>query len=311
MATAPPPRLLVAALLAAAGSVDAQIARRSDRGRTPPIRAEVNLVLVPVTVTDRHGAYVGGLTKDSFTVLEEKVAQPILSFASEEAPCSLGLVFDVSGSMKGKIAAAYQSAGELLRHGNLSDDAFLMTFADGPEMRQGFSDAFHQLADRLRLVKPGGRTALVDAVYLGLNRMRPARHSRRALILITDGIENHSRYSKPELLSYAREADVQVHSIGIYDPPATMKPIELAREREALRLLEDLAKATGGLHLVARNNEEGVRAATRIAEALRHQYLLGYQPPAAGDARWRRIQVKLDVPNTRVYARSGYYPPGQ
>lgn len=188
--------------------------RRSDQDR--PIRVDVRLMLLPVTVVDEaSGQIVNGLHQEQFSVLEDKKRQPIVAFSTEDSLCSVGLLFDTSGSMEHKIDRARLAMTHLFEVLNPQDEAFLMTFADHPENRTEFTSRFQTLLNPLLFEKPTGQTALVDAVYLGLQKLRDAKNPRRALVVISDGGDNDSRYSSRNLFQYAIESDVQVYALGI------------------------------------------------------------------------------------------------
>jgi len=278
------------------------------RERVPSIRSDVRMVLVPVTVTDRRGEVLTGLAQQQFKVFEEKTPQPIASFKEEDAPCSVGVVFDVSGSMKPKLAQARAALKAFFESANSADEAFLMTISSNPGEVSGFTAQFGDLLDRIQFRKAAGSTAFMDTCYLALNRMRGAHHARRALLVISDGMDNHSRYSQGELKNMALEADVQIHTIGLYDPPRTKKPIELQEERRGILLLEGISRETGGLHFVAANESDIQQSVTKIGRALRNEYVIGYRPMTVErSGKWRQIQVKTTLPDVRVNARSGYY----
>jgi Ca-activated chloride channel family protein len=296
-------RFVAAALLAALPGPARQLAHS---GRESNIRLDVNLVLVPVTVTDRRGASVMGLGKDQFRIFEDKIPQEIVSFAREEAPVSVGVIFDLSGSMKTKIDEARRSSVALFRTAAEGDEAFLVTFSNHPEMQTGFTGDFQAIQGDLMQSKVRGSTALVDAVYLGLNRMRRARNNRKALVIISDGMDNHSHYSKPEMMALAMESDVQIYTVGIFNPPPNAKAIQMGQERDGLALLEDLSRVTGGLHFGINGTSDIPAVADRIGDVLHTLYVIGYHPPDNGE-RFRKIRVKATVPNVRLAARPGYY----
>jgi len=272
------------------------------------IRADVDLVLVSAVVTDRKGASVTGLAADQFTILEDKVPQPILSFSKEEVPCSVGVILDLSGSMRQKLSAATSAIRAFLKGFNPEDETFLMAVSSRPESLLGFTDDAGSLQNRLIDPRAEGSTALIDTVYLALNRMHAARNGRKALFIVSDGMDNNSRYSKTELLRTVQEQDVQIHTIGIAVRSPGKKPIELAEVSRGLALLTDLADQSGGLNFTV-VNEEGIQpATTKIGQAIRDQYIVGYRPTNKPDAgKWRSIQVKVTVPQLRAYARKGYY----
>jgi len=296
-------------------------AQETRRGPSTVLRADVKMVLVPVTVTDRRGAPVSGLEQKSFTVLEDKVPQKIVSFSSEDTPSSVGVVLDISGSMRHTLGAAKDIVQAFLRTANREDEFLLLTVSTQPEATPGFTTDVADLEQSIGTVKPGGMTALIDTVYLGLNRMKEARQPRRALLILSDGIDNQSRYSESELLRVALEADVQIYTV-IFDtgaaggaagtvpfrPSMIAKPGARGPEQQGPEMLEKLSDKTGGLHFHVRNAAEANEAVTNTGQALRSEYVLGYQPADSGTSgKWHRVQVKLDRAQVQVHARTGYY----
>jgi Ca-activated chloride channel family protein len=300
---------MIAGAVAAVATSATEI--RTAQRRSAPLRVDVDLVLIPVTVMDHAGRTVSGLRPEDFTVLQEGTPQRIVSLSIENTPASIGSILDISGSMKRSVAAGYSVIQALLKGADADDEALLLTFSDRPTLLADLTPDFDRLERVLQSARPGGRTALIDAVYFALDRMRSARHNRKGLVVVSDGSDNYSRYSKSELMVRAMESDVQIHTIRIGDPPLNKKPIELVQEHRAARLLEDLARATGGLHFVIRSTEEAGATTEKINRALHNQYMLGYYPPDNGPSgAWRRIQVKLEKRNMRLYSRSRYFVPG-
>ena len=282
----------------------------------PKFRADAQLVLVPVTVTDHYGKTIQGLHQENFTVLDDQTRQQIASFSTADAPCSVGLVLDISGSMRDSLHTVKEVTRAFLGTANLEDEFLLLTVSTNPEPITGFTKDLSSLETKIDSTRPGGATALIDTVYLALSRMRNAGQPRRALLILSDGMDNHSRYSKSELMRTALEADVQIYAIitdGIPDrtflvrPAMVRKPWDNGEQNQGRSLLEDLADKTGGLHFRVRSEGAG-DAALKAAKAIRSQYVIGYQPDGPGDSgKWHRLQVKLDVPHLNVYARNGYY----
>jgi Ca-activated chloride channel family protein len=284
-------------------------------------RASTQLVLVPVTVTDRYGKSIEGLQAKDFNILEDQVSQQIVSFAADDAPCSVGLVLDISGSMRNALDSAKGVAQSFFRTANPEDEFLLLTVSTQPDATSGFTSDIADLEESIGRTKPNGMTALIDTVFLGLNRMRKAKRPRRALLILSDGMDNYSRYSKSELLRLALEADVQIYTIifdnGIpgastgsvpFRPIMIRKPGDQGEQHEGAHLLEELSEKTGGLHFHARNDTEAKEAAVKAGRALRNEYVIGYQPASSGDTgKWHRIRVKSNVPKLNVYARNGYY----
>jgi Ca-activated chloride channel family protein len=282
----------------------------------PKFRADTQLVLVPVTVTDHYGKTIEGLREENFTVTDDQAPQRIVSFSAADAPCSVGLVLDISGSMRDSLHTAKEVMRAFLGTANPEDEFLLLTVSTNPEPISGFTQDLSSLERSVESARSGGATALIDTVYLGLTRMRDAARPRRALLILSDGMDNHSRYSKSELMRAALEADVQIYTIvtdGIPDgtfpvrPAMIRKPWDNGEQNQGRSLLEDLADKTGGLHFRVRNEGAG-DAAMRAGQAIRNQYVIGYQPLDPGDSgKWHRLRVKLDVPRVNVYARNGYY----
>jgi Ca-activated chloride channel family protein len=280
-------------------------------------RANTEMVLVPVTVTDHYGKTIEGLHGEDFTVFDDQSPQKIVSFSTVDAPCSLGLVLDVSGSMRDSLSTIKEVTRALLGTANPEDEFLLLTVSTDPEPISGFTGDVAALETSVQSARSGGATALIDTVYLGLTRMRKAGRPRRALLIVSDGMDNHSRYSKSELMRAALEADVQIYTIttdGIPDgtfpvrPAMVRKPWDNGQQNQGRSLLEDLADKTGGLHFRVHNDAGATEAAMKVGHAIRNEYVIGYQPPDPGDAgKWHRVRVKLAVPHLNVYARNGYY----
>jgi len=278
---------------------------------TKAIKVDVDLVLVPVTITDPMNRLVTGLDKENFTVLEGKDPQEIRHFSSEDAPVSLGVIFDLSGSMGSKIERAREAVVEFFKTANPDDEFFLITFADKPEQLSDFTQSVDDIRGKLVYTIPKGRTALLDAIYLGVNKMRKAKYQKRALLIISDGGDNHSRYTESELKSVIKEADIQIYAIGVYD-----HYFQTNEEKLGPVLLSDIAELTGGRAYAIDNPNDLADVATKIGIELRNQYVLGYRPTnATHDGKWRKIKVKLTppkgLPPLRVFAKTGYYAPSE
>jgi len=276
---------------------------------TKPIRKDVDLVLVPVTVTDPMNRLVTGLEKENFLLTDSGQPQEIRHFSSEDAPISLGVIFDISGSMSNKIDKSRDAVVEFFKTANPQDEFFLVTFADKPQLLADFTSSIEDIQDKLVYAVPKGRTALLDAIYLAMSRMRKAGHQKKALLIISDGGDNHSRYTEGEIKSMVKEADVQIYAIGLYD-----REFKTAEEREGPALLTDISDVTGGRTFTIGSPNELADVATKIGIELRNQYVLGYRPTnPSRDGKWRKIKVKLNppkgLPPLHVYAKTGYYAP--
>jgi Ca-activated chloride channel family protein len=271
-------------------------------------RADSTLVLVPVTVVDRRGAIVNGLTRDAFTLFEDGAPQEIRSLSEEDAPVSIGIVLDLSGSMKRVLGTAKESLMNLLNDANPGDEAFLNGVSTRPLAYSGFTRDFGGILDRVAFEDAGGDTALVDTIYDSLRELRSGVHPRKALLVISDGMDNHSRYSRGELLERAVESDAQIYTVaaGGAAPPYS-KPIELTEEKRGLLFLDELAAKTGGMSFIVRDRSDIAKAAASVARALRNQYTIGYAPRDDGSGgKWRKIKVKVAGSGMRAYARTGY-----
>jgi Ca-activated chloride channel family protein len=266
---------------------------------------------VPVTITDPMNRLVTGLDKDNFELFEGKDQQQIRNFSSEDAPVSIGVIFDMSGSMSSKIDRAREAVAEFFKTANPQDEFFMITFSDQPQEVSDFTQSVEDIQGKLIFSVPKGRTALLDAIYLGVSKMRQAKYQKKALLIISDGGDNHSRYTESEIKSLVKESDLLIYAIGIYDH-------YFASEEERLGpvLLGDVAELTGGRAFTIDNPNDLADVATKIGIELRNQYVLGYRPNKPGhDGKWRKIKVKLlaprGLPPLRVYAKTGYYAPSE
>lgn len=280
----------------------------------PTFSVDSGLVLLPVTVTDGRGATVTGLTKGQFQVFEDNVPRSIASFGEEDVPVSIGIVFDTSGSMQGVLKRSQEILRRFIDEANPQDEASLVTVSTRPGAEVPFTGDLGTIPQHLLSTEAFGGTALVDAIYSAVIGTRKAHNGRKALLVISDGMDNHSRYSKPELMSLALESDVQVYAISVFDPPLNRKPIELKEEREGLAFLEELARRTGGVALVARGERDAEEAAAKISRAMRDEYVIGLAPSTAdsassesGPGRWHPLRVGLDRSGVKTWSRSGYF----
>jgi len=277
--------------------------------RVRPLKVAVDLVLVPVTITDPLNRLVTGLEKENFQLFEGSASQDIKSFSSEDAPVSLGVIFDSSGSMSSKMDRAKDAVVEFFKTANPQDEFFMITFSDEPEVVNDFTSSVDDIQGKLVFTVPRRRTALLDAIYMGVSKMREAKYPKKALLIISDGGDNHSRYTENEIKALVKEADVMVYAIGIYD-----RYFQTQEERLGPELLGEIAELTGGRAFTVENPNDLADVATKIGVELRNQYVLGYRPTVvARDGKWRKIKVKLlppkGLPPLRVYARTGYYGP--
>ncbi len=273
----------------------------------PRFRADTHLILVPVTVTDSRGSNIKGLSAESFTLLDNRQPQPIAAFYSEDARSSIGIVLDVSGSTKGILQQGKAAVHAFLELANPEDDFFLVTVSSNPRMLADRVNDPRQIDDLVRWEKAGGDTAVCDTVYFALDQARSRPKSRRALLVISDGMDNHSHYSKQDVMREVVESDTQIYTIALNTPGAGVKGLAMLEIQRGLALMDDLAEKSGGLSVHLRGHEDPSAAAARISAAIRNQSVIGYQSPDTGRSeQWHRIQVKVNLRRANVYARSGY-----
>ncbi|MCC7157146.1 MAG: VWA domain-containing protein [Bryobacterales bacterium] len=280
----------------------------------PNIRVDTNLVLIPVTVTTPLNQFVTGMEKENFRVLEDKVEQEVAYFASFDAPLSIGLVFDASGSMNNKLFKSRQAAAQFFKTANPEDEFFLLQFNDRPQLLVPFTQQTEEIQNRLTFTQAKGRTALLDGIYQALATLKKGRNPRKALLVISDGGDNSSRYTESEVRNRLREADAQIYAIGIFEPMGARG--RTAEELSGPNLLNELAEMTGGRHFPVDNINELPDVAAKIGIELRNQYVLGYiSKNQVRDGKYRRVQVKLNqprgMPPLRALFRQGYYAPSQ
>jgi VWFA-related protein len=278
------------------------------------IRVDTNVVLIPVTVTDPLNRFVTGLDQDAFKIFEDKQEQKVVSFGSEDAPLSIGIVFDTSGSMGPKLEKSRQAVSEFFKTANPEDEACLVVFNDRPELTTPLTHNLEEIQNRLVFTQSKGRTALLDGILLGLHTIKKAHNPRKALIVISDGGDNSSRYTEGEIKNLVKESDVQIYAIGIYEPVQSRG--RTPEELQGPGLLSDISEPTGGRHFVVENLNELPDVAAKIGIELRNQYVLGYSPSnQARDGKYRKVNVKLvqprGLPPLHAFWRTGYYAPTQ
>jgi Ca-activated chloride channel family protein len=290
---------------------------RKDTAGTPfkpggTIHFDVDLALVNVTVTDPYNRLVTGLEPDNFRVFEDNIEQEVVNFSAEDVPISIGVIFDFSGSMSNKVGKAREAAVQFFKTANPQDEFFLVSFNERAELTSSFTNSVEDLQSRLMLTAPKGRTALLDAIYLGLSQMRGAHNAKRALLILSDGGDNHSRYNESDIKRLVREADTQLYAIGIFDPLGYRN--RSSEELSGPSLLSEVTEMTGGRVFAVEKLDELPDIASKIGMELRNQYVLGYRPSnKAHDARWRKLKIKLRAPKglppLSVYSKTGYYAP--
>ena len=278
------------------------------------LRLDVELALVNVTVTDPYDRLVTGLEPENFRIFEDNVEQEIVNFSSEDVPTSIGVILDLSGSMANKVGRAKQAALEFLKTVNPQDEFFLVGFNERAQLLSSFNNNVEDLQSRMLSASAKGKTALMDAIYLGISQMQAAKNGKRALLIISDGGDNNSRYNEKDIKRVVREANTQLYSIGIFDPfEYRSRTLE---ELNGPTLLSELTELTGGRSFTVENLSDLPDIAAKIGAELRNQYVLGYRPShKAHDARWRKIKIKLRTPKglppLTAYAKTGYYAPSR
>jgi len=286
----------------------------SPEEQSPRFSAETTLVLVPVIVSDPLNRFVLGLQKQDFHLLEDGAEQTISHLSGEDTPLSIGLVFDTSGSMGDKLRTSRQAALRFLTTMNPQDEAFLIQFSDQAQLAVDFTNRTDDIENSLNNVSPGGLTAMLDAAELALRTMKKAKNPRKAILIISDGGDNNSKYTAAQIESLVREADVQVYAMGIFEP--SLFPALTKEEISGPRLLSELAEQTGGRAFSASDPSDLPNVAVRIGIELRNQYVLAYTPKnQKKDGKYRKVVVKVDKPagisDLKVHWRLGYYAVAQ
>jgi Ca-activated chloride channel family protein len=299
-----------ALMVARAGRSQTSQATSTDKGQNQTLKVDVDLTLVNATVTDTLNRYVSGLESEHFQIWEDKIEQKIAYFSSEDVALSLGMIFDVSGSMKDKISTARDAAVTFLKTGNPEDEYFLVEFANRPEIASDFTTDISKLQSKIIFTPAKGMTAMYDAVYVGLEKLKTGNNPKKALLLITDGEDNRSRYTFQNVKDFVKEQDVQIYAIGITDEWNS----QLSAGRTGRAMLEELADLTGGRAFFPDSVYELEDICTKIAIELKNQYVIGYHSTnPAKDGKWRKLRVKVNPPkgiqHLNVKSKAGYYAP--
>jgi Ca-activated chloride channel family protein len=276
------------------------------------IVVDTTLVVIPVTVTDPMNRFVLGLEKKDFSIFEDGAEQKITHFSGEDAPLSVGILFDTSGSMDLKTDTSRRAVSEFLKTMNGQDEMFLIQFSDKPEVVQEFTSSTKEIDDRMGSLKTGGLTALLDAVELGVREMKKAKNPRKALVVVSDGGDNNSRYTATDIKDIVKEADTQIYAMGVFEP--NFFPALSAEQVSGPRLLAQIADQTGGRAFGASEFSQLPGIAERIAIELRNQYVLAYSPTnKERDGKYRKVEVKMrqqkGLPALKARWRLGYYAP--
>jgi Ca-activated chloride channel family protein len=268
------------------------------------LRVDTNLVLVPATVNDALNHPVTGLEKENFKVFDDKVEQTITSFSSEDEPIALGFIFDTSGSMGGLLPQGRAAAAQLLKFANPEDEFFLVEFDSKPRLLIPLSSNTSEIGLQVMMTKSGGSTALIDGLYMGIHEIHKSKKTKKALVLISDGGENHSRYTPGELKNVIKESDVLIYTVAIgagHDSDSM----------SGMGFMSSIAEMTGA-HMFNAGGVDLADIAEKIGIELRNRYVIGYAPlDRTRDGRYHRIEVKVlpprGLPKLRAHWRAGYY----
>jgi Ca-activated chloride channel family protein len=295
-------------------TIAARVAPRPAEELPPPnLRVDTSLVLIPVHVTTQLGVSVTDLNKTNFRVFEDNVEQTITHFAKDDAPISIGLLFDASASMRNKLHKSSEAAAAIFKTANPEDEFFLIEFNERPRLAIPFTFDFDELSRHLAHTKTVGRTSLLDAIHMAILQMKKATNSRKAIVIVSDGGDNCSRHSVGQIKNALMESDVQLYAMGIFDfdDSGRKRPPE---EVNGPKLLNDLAELSGGRHYPIDDLNELPAISERIGMELRNQYLVGYSPMnLERDGKYRKIKLDLappaGMPRLRTHYRQGYFAP--
>lgn len=257
----------------------------------------VDLVLVPVDVNDSMNRPVLSLKKEDFTLFDEGKQQPISYFSHEDAPTSVAILFDVSKSMTDKIESERAALVEFFKNANPGDEYFGVAFSNRPRVLTDPEQSIEEIEQKLTAVTPGGATAMLDAVYLAISELRRAHYERKAIVIISDGGDNASRYTLKQIKTLVEESDVQIYAVGLFETFF----FNTFEEKMGKRWLSEITDATGGRTITVEDRSRLAEATAEISRAIRSQYVLGYRAPQGASSRWRKIKVK-------VLASAYHYP---
>ncbi len=274
-----------------------------------PITVKTDLVTLTLTVTDLYGRLVSGLPKGAFTVFDNNQEQEITFFSDTDAPASIGILFDVSDSMNGeKIGKARKALSKFINTSHPSDEYFLIAFNSRAQLLLDRTRDGDAVLQKLTLVQPKSNTALYDACYLGVERVTRGTRQKKAMLIISDGQDNASRYNFGEVRRLLKESDVTVYAVGIMDRSDAGSMTGM----QGQAFLDELTSVTGGKAFYPQTDVELDEIFERIAIELRHQYSIGFTPKDfKPDGKWHKTKVKVKPPRglsrLTVRTREGYY----
>jgi Ca-activated chloride channel family protein len=318
-----PTTLLCAAATLALSSAQSQNVFDDVRGTSIPrwtnedlsvytIRVTSDLVQIPVTVVDQHGRSIPGLEGRDFKLYEDNTEQAITYFAMDDAPVTIGFVFDTSTSMVGKVRKSHEAVATFLKTANRDDEFFLVQFNSRVHLMLGMTQSVDELQKSLMSTRPKGATSLLDAVYFSIGEMKNAHNARKALIIVSDGGDNTSYHTLDEVKDAMRETDIQVYAIGIFEPSDVRS--RSVEEAGGPSLLKQITEETAGQLFEVNDLKKLTQVASKIGLDLRKQYVLGYMPlESKRDGEYHRVQVTLQLPKSfpkvQISWRRGYYAP--
>ncbi len=280
-------------------------------GESNPFRVSVDVVLVPVTVSDAKNRPVTTLNRQDFALFEENKRQEIRYFSTEESPLSIAILFDVSKSMADKLDTEREALVQFFKNANPDDEYFGITFSDRPRILANSTQSIDELQGKLLATQPGGPTAMLDAVYLAISKLRSARYERKAIVIFSDGGDNASRYTLREIKDVVQESDVQIYAIGLFDTFF----LGTLEEKLGKKWLSEITDASGGRTITVDNQAKLPEAAAQISREIRNQYVLGYRPQTASESKWRKIKVSVSGPvaerRLRAFYKRGYLSTGK
>ena len=274
------------------------------------LNIDVRLVNVVATVRDDRGQYLDDLKPDDFKVFEDGREQKVSFFSHDRrVPISVGVLIDISGSMRHKLQQALQTVREVSLALSGDDEMFLVTFNSDINVRQKFTRNPQEIQRALRDVRSGGETAAYDAIQTGLREMRQARNNKKIILMVTDGFDTRSKINADQVEELLKRSEVLVYAIGIDDDDTDPAALQRTRYHIYHFMLGKLTSLSGGreFRLFTGRNYALESLAQLLLEELHQQYTLSYYPSSGADGSWRGVEVKVDRPNLQIRNRTGYY----
>ena len=288
---------------------------KQDKDKDYTLSVVVEEVQLPISVLDKDGRPVNGLTKNDFAIFEDNVQQQIQIFKHEDIPLSLGLIIDNSGSMRNKRERVNSAALTFARESNPEDETFIVNFDDAAYLEQDFTGSIGDLIDALDNIDTRGETALYDAVYLSVDHVKAGKKDKRVLLLISDGEDNVSKYGLNKVVDTLRESKVTLYAIGLLEENDQRGGLfKKPPSKKAKEVLQKFAEITGGQAYFPKSLDEVEELVKDIAHEIRNHYTVSYTPSNRKlDGSWREIRVKVNPPKTTtkvtVHTKQGYFAP--